>query len=374
MEIENPYEIHLSKFKCNSFPELYSKLEFLGKMYMGLDNLPFLLSDLEEGDLSKGGDIHSFMHKFIRLVEGNDAESQVIELTKYLKQNPPAESYENPVLPVGPCTPQQKNLAQFIYAFGIDLPGSKHNIYGHLQYFSSFFIDMFFGNFTEFMAHVRSLLNKELKKQLKKREGYCQFSPIFALILGIVMLDMEDHSFLTNTQKQEIRLMYSGNNENKHLQILRKLLKLGADPNVHDIHGFTPLLHAMYYGDEDMISTLLNRGANPNSESIYGFRPLTMYTSPVYDHNVNTIHMLLQYKSRLVDPLQIQQFRSNLETFGDKDLIVKVREAMPREKEVCERCGGVAEKKCSACSQVYYCSQTCQKLDWKFHKLCCNRE
>ena len=76
--------------------------------------------------------------------------------------------------------------------------------------------------------------------------------------------------------------MYSGNNENKHLQILKKLLKLGADPNAHDINGFTPLLHAMYYGDQYMIATLLIKGANPNSESIYGFRPLTMFTSPVY--------------------------------------------------------------------------------------------
>ena len=370
----NPFSVHFHTFGASSIPELYSTLERVARNKLRLDHLPFLLSDLEDCHPSKAGDIATFIFQLMRLQDGNDADSQVKELTKFLKANPPEVSYENPKLPGGPCTPDQKNIAQFIYAFGIDLPGSKHNLYGHLQYYSSFFIDMFFGNFTEFMMHINGFSSKELKKQLEKREGYCQFSPIFAPILGIVMMNLERHSFLTAAEKERIRLMYSGNNEHKHLQILKKLLKLGANPNAHDIHGFTPLLHAMYYGHEGMIAALLNKGANPNCESIYGFRPLTMFVNirEWSEHNLSTISMLLQYRATLTKEVDMQDIRSSMEKHGDKDLIARVREALPRKKNECEKCTMPAEKKCSACSRVFYCSLTCQKWDWKFHKLSCN--
>ena len=71
---------------------------------------------------SKTGEISTFIVRCIRLNDGNNAEAQVQELTKHLKENPPKESYENPILPDGPCTLEQKNLAQFIYCYGIDLP------------------------------------------------------------------------------------------------------------------------------------------------------------------------------------------------------------------------------------------------------------
>lgn len=370
-----PYDSFLINFCVETLPQLYFKLERIARFKMGLPHLPFMLSDLLNPDFSKAGDISSFIFKCIRLLEGNYAEDQVIELTKHLKDNPPKVSYENPKLPEGPCTPEQKHLAQFMYCFGIDLPGSKHNLYGHLQYYSSFFIDMFFGNFTEFMAHINSLSSKELKKELKKREGYCQFSPIFAPILGLIMLNLENHSFITVAERKKVRLLYSGNNENKHLQILKKLIKLGAEVNVHDIHGFTPLLHALYQADgEELVATLLNKGADPNCESIYGFRPLSMFTTPLQDHQTFTIDLLLQYKAKLRKKVEIEEFRTCIEALGCKQLIIRGREAIRRENNECEKCVKYAEKKCSACGQVFYCSQACQKMDWKFHKLSCKKD
>ena len=372
---ESPFESYLHTFGCESIPELYSTLERIAKYRMRIDHVPFLLSELEDCEPGRAGDISSFLFECQRIVEGNDAEAQVKELIKYLKKNPPKVSYENPQLPDGPCTQEQKNLAQFIYCFGIDLPGSKLNLHGHLQYYSSFFIDMFFGNFTEFMVHINSLSKTELKKQLKKREGYCQFTPLFAPILGMVMVGLDhSHSFLTTADKQGIRLMYSGNNENKHHQIMKKLLKLGAEPNVHDINGFTPLLHAMYYDEEDMIATLLYKGANPNSESIYGFRPMTMIRGTLSDHYVRLLRLLLQYNGKLTKKEHILDLRWSVENFGARDLIIRVREVMPLDRDVCEYCGGPAEKKCSACSKVFYCSIRCQKTDWKCHKLVCNKD
>ena len=45
--------------------------------------------------------------------------------------------------------------------------------------------------------------------------------------------------FICIEEKQKIKLMYSLQNENKHLKILKKLIKLGADVKAHDIYGFT---------------------------------------------------------------------------------------------------------------------------------------
>jgi hypothetical protein len=165
-------------------------------------------------------------------------------------------------------------LIEHIFSQGIDLPGSRHNPFGHLQYFSSFFIDMYFGNFTEFKDFIKTLSKEELDLAMKKREGYFQYSPIFAPIVGLKMVDIERHPYFTSQQVQEIRTMYSGCNEHKHLEIMMKLIRLGADVNAHDINGFTPLHYAVENRNVGMVTVLLKYGANPNSESRIGWRPL----------------------------------------------------------------------------------------------------
>jgi len=40
--------------------------------------------------------------------------------------------------------------------------------------------------------------------------------------------------------------------------------------------------------------------------------------------------------------------------------------------KICENCGDIANKKCSGCSKVYYCSKDCQVIHWKLlHKKNC---
>ena len=73
---------------------------------------------------------------------------------------------------------------------------------------------------------------------LKEREGYCQFTPIFASILGLCMVNLEKSVNFTNEEKKEIRTRYSACNENLHLDILKQLIQLGADVNSHDINRY----------------------------------------------------------------------------------------------------------------------------------------
>ena len=339
-----------------------------------MDGVPFPLSALEHppGNIFCP-EIQEFIVKCGKAVLGDNSDDDAIKLIKFLRDNPPEVSYENPRLSDSQPTQDELNLIRQIFYKGIDLPGSMHNPFGHLQYFSSFFIDMFFGNFTEFNDYVKNLSKEELDMAMKKREGSCQQSPIFAPILGLRMVDIESTLLFTSQQIQEIRTMYSGCNEHKHLKILKKLIKLGADVNAHDINGFTPLHHAVKYCNEGMVTVLLKHGGNPNSKSRYSVKPLSILTSTFSESEMKVVDILIEYNSRLTDKKEIDELRTSVETSGTKDLAIKVRESHPRDSEECEKCSKPAPKKCSACSKVYYCTIACQKKDWKFHKITCQK-
>jgi ankyrin repeat protein len=74
------------------------------------------------------------------------------------------------------------------------------------------------------------------------------------------------------------------------------LLKAGADPNIRDGGGFTPLLSAMYLSrflyKARSVNLLLRAGANPNAISISGFNALRVAIERNY---VYTVNILLEY-------------------------------------------------------------------------------
>ena len=370
----HPYDAFLRMLNLKTYKELYTKLESMIEEVPGMDKLPFTLCHLEHPPGNKGmPEVTQLMFKIIRLAGRNYSRQDAIDLIKFLKENPPKESYEKPKLPDIEATPDEKNLMRHIFEYGIDLPGSEDNLYGHLQYYSSFFIDMFFGNYTEFIAHIKSLSKKELKKALKKREGYCQFSPLFAPILGLRMAALDNMPDITQEQYKKIRLLYSGNNENRHLDILKKIVDLRADINATDINGYTPLQHAVRYRNVGMVRVLLQYGADPNTESRTDYRPLSSLSLTRVPNGIAMIGLLIEANGKLTDKDMANELRSTAETYCTKDIAVKVREAHPRENEECEKCVQPAEKKCKACNLVFYCSLACQKLDWNFHKVTCQK-
>jgi hypothetical protein len=42
-------------------------------------------------------------------------------------------------------------------------------------------------------------------------------------------------------------------------------------------------------------------------------------------------------------------------------------------RDYCTHCDEIADKKCSRCKKVHYCSAHCQNVDWKKHKLVCQK-
>ena len=371
----HPYNYEIRYFDSKSPIELYFKLKFLARIKMGVKEMPFSLTALVHPPSNKRcPEVIAFMEQVINSSKGDTSEEQAIKLIKHPKENPPPESYENPPKKnEDNYTTDEKNLMSYIFKFGIDLPGSKHNLFGHLQHYTSFFIDMLFGNYTEFIGYTRSLSKVELKKALRRREGHCQFSPIFSPILGLALIDIKGNIFLTIKEKQEFRTMYNGCNENRHIKILKKLIKLGADVNAHDINGYTPLLYAVKFKHEETITVLLKHGADPNEASIDGWTPLRHMLNTTCDSGFRCIDVLIQYNAKMNVKKEADYLRNLVELNATKELAVKVREAHPRDKGECEKCLKPSVKKCSACGLVYYCTPACQKIDWKFHKITCNK-
>jgi hypothetical protein len=59
-----------------------------------------------------------------------------------------------------------------------------------------------------------------------------------------------------------------------HIQIIRALLKKGADPNIRDSNGYTPLRQSVMWHNKKATRVLLEAGADPNIGDNYGFTPL----------------------------------------------------------------------------------------------------
>ena len=65
--------------------------------------------------------------------------------------------------------------------------------------------------------------------------------------------------------------LYASLQERAHVIFL---LQQGADPNIPDSDGETPLHHAAGHGDAVMTFALLSNGANPNLKNRHGWTPL----------------------------------------------------------------------------------------------------
>lgn len=342
-------------------------------MGIQLDKVKEFLDQLGHFGVFGLHEMYKFDPSSVTSLLDDPSEPDAVRLNKFLKKNPPKTIYRNPRLSTVECTEKEQNLIDHIFHKGLDLPGSKTNLYGNLEYFSNFFIDMFFGNLTEVNDHLKSLPENELYKALERREGYCQYSPIFAPIVGLRMVNIENSRFLTADEKKKVRFMFPGNNENKHVKIVRELIKLGAEVNAHDVHGFTPLHHAIEMRDEHMVEVLLINNANPNAVSRTNEMPSAYMLVPETESELKIVDLMMKHNAKINHSHERLEIRMSLEDLGCIDLIIRAREAYPLEKNVCENCLEDAVKMCGGCWHAQYCSTECQKDDWKLHKHTCKK-
>ena len=58
------------------------------------------------------------------------------------------------------------------------------------------------------------------------------------------------------------------------VELAESLVERGADPNLTDARGTSPLKHAISYGRKEMVEILLQNGADPNAKDDEGATPL----------------------------------------------------------------------------------------------------
>ena len=377
----------LGIFNCRTVNELYIKLRKIVKDCKTLvEECPLLFPFLANRQLTFSNFLFNPYNQdevtTYALLRNIYCAYKTKEFTEKFRKNPPAESYGNP--PIAKFdTIEEGTMFQFLLSVGVDLPGSKYNPIG-MGHYSRFFYDAFFGNYTEVKQHIDSLSKEDLQKTLEKREGCGQNSIIFAPILGRKIMNIESEAYdqLSYKTKLETRAMWKGNNENRHFDILRELLKLGADPNAHDTAGLTGMHHAVRLEGNDCyeaISILLKAGANPNLDTtidrqrILTFILNTVGEKPEY---FKCVDLLLDYNAKPESYRYAKTLRDMVELQCPLKLAVRMRETFPKRDKECERskCNETAEKMCQACKFVYYCSPACQRWDWLYHKVTCKKK
>jgi len=63
-----------------------------------------------------------------------------------------------------------------------------------------------------------------------------------------------------------------------HIEVVRSLLRRGADVNLPNRNGWTPLMAAVAKGHEAVVELLLAHGADPNMRHAYGWTALKLAT------------------------------------------------------------------------------------------------
>ncbi len=372
----------LKLFGAKTYENLFRKCEQIHKKFNTIEgDVRFSLEDLKHFDAQHLSDVRE---EIIWSLLEYWTCSKIEFLNIKLKQNPPREKYKNPALKMGSWFATNgysnyfENQLMNKVITEIDLPGSKYNPAGNGSYYSELFYHMFFGNYSDFNDHIKKLSQPELEKTLNTREGYPQFSPVFAPIIGRRMMYIEQLPWLTKTNIRDIRTMWNGENENAHYEILERLLELGADVNAYDFLGNTALDHASLYPDCDkVVPILLKFGADPNLQNTIYKGTLHLYVERLSNKPEywSVIDLLLNYNAKPKAYEEGRAIRELMDGAYSLDLVAKVKELCPK-KNVCEleKCKKSAIKKCKACDFVVYCSPACQKLDWKFHKPTCKKK
>ena len=236
------------------------------------------------------------------------------------------------------------------------------------------------GDYEGTMKILGKLSGEDLKARLEKRETKLNMSAIFHVVLGIKAASNPDLLFQLCMPKIKFK--------KNHKQILQTLIELGANVNVKDISGSSPLFLA---SDIETARTLLEAGADPDSRNRIGQVPLFM---SIARQELDMASLLLQYgadpdlktsgiqgrqtgnlSSRELAAMQaFKDKRMGKQSKASKDLEERLEGGL--EGKVCRTsgCKSPVALRCPKCKILgiqgsFFCSQACFNNSWALHKL-----
>jgi len=239
---------------------------------------------------------------------------------------------------------------------------------------------LFFGDYDTFQGEAMKMLWSDLqteedaKKLIEKRETRMNITSIFLVIIGARCLE---------SSLPELRAMQDAS-QNGHIGILKELLNMGANLQAKDIAGQTPLHHCLTaFGNNttlQMAELLLIAGADPNLQNRFGSTPLP---ECIMASKIDAIKLLLKFGTK--PEIQDYDGTSALdmalhyplvrELFSKNGSSLAKQERKELRAEGAFKCGGgcgkTGSKRCTGCYLVYFCSNTCLKSAWKTHKTQC---
>ena len=240
-------------------------------------------------------------------------------------------------------------------------------------YISEFAKIIYCGGYKSFLQQLDGKSGSEIERMLAKRESLLHITPIFQVIMGA-----RAQVVTVNKDGSEDR------NETDYIKILLKLLSLGADVNVHDVAGYTPLHHCLTAFGNDltlkMAEKLVRAGAKVDARNRFGCTPLM---DAGLANRYDFMEFLLQHGAdqTLMDNDGCSTKLLASHNPREQKLLAKYANRRVREEReerglnpTCRKCSfDEGLKKCTGCYHVWYCSAKCQREDWESHKEECQK-
>jgi len=267
---------------------------------------------------------------------------------------------------------RKASVMKQMWATGIDyLPHDRD-----FKHLSPLLVACYLGNYSDLIALIKDLSPEKLSLELRKRETMMEVSAVFHPIIGAKTLIPGLQGFKRGVMEETVRVY--GRPELRHIKVLQKLLDIGADVNVQDFAGYTPLHHCLTCNGSiatlEMAKMLIQKGAEVNTVNRFNCTPLF---DPVMSYKMEAINLLIENGAdphiKDVNGISPYEYGAMIPAVG---AILKLRKTVPPKVEKpevqnCTVCSKSCMMRCSGCFLTWYCTSQCQKADWSNHKEMC---
>jgi ankyrin repeat protein len=151
---------------------------------------------------------------------------------------------------------------------------------------------------------------------------------------------------------------------------IKALVGLGANVNIPNNIGCTPVFIAAQEGYMDVIKLLVDFGADVNIPNNEGATPVLMAAQ---NGRVDVIKLLYKLGADMAPTDTLFSALGQAQAFDHTEAVVLIEKILSKMTSECEKCGCSIKrlKLCSRCEKVRYCSRICQVKDYKKHKKEC---